>query len=299
MLLMDTSGSIGWGHMPDEVEDVLGVATTVERPEAASATRARSATSCTTTRRRCTRCPSSPTALRSPRRASPPPATTPTTPARPRSSTCRRASRPTTTNPVAAPSAGTLKVEGRTTNVPQAAYYWVHTGGSAITSYASPTCADTDTGGRRHASPPATAAPGRQAGRARRRAPGATDERLNFAIWYTYYRTRLHLIKSAASLAFTPLTDSFRVGFITMNPKDTPTSRGDQSRQVPADRRLRLDPARPVVRQAVLADAGRLVAGARRPGARGPPLRGQAGRHQHRHDRAIRCSTRASRTSPS
>ena len=47
------------------------------------------------------------------------------------------------------------------------------------------------------------------------------DERANFATWYSYYRTRILLIKRAASLAFTPLTDSFRVGFITVRPKTT------------------------------------------------------------------------------
>ncbi len=52
---------------------------------------------------------------------------------------------------------------------------------------------------------------------------GGTDETQNFAIWYSFYRTRILLIKSAASLAFTPLTDSFRVGFITVKPKDNPT----------------------------------------------------------------------------
>ena len=44
-------------------------------------------------------------------------------------------------------------------------------------------------------------------------------QQTNFAIWYTYYRVRIAMIKSAASLAFTPLTDSFRVGLITVNPK--------------------------------------------------------------------------------
>lgn len=48
--------------------------------------------------------------------------------------------------------------------------------------------------------------------------PGGTDERQNFAIWYTYYRTRISMIKSAVSLAFLPLTDNFRVGFITVRP---------------------------------------------------------------------------------
>ena len=41
----------------------------------------------------------------------------------------------------------------------------------------------------------------------------------NFAIWYSYYRTRISLIKSAASLAFSPLNDTKRIGFITMQPK--------------------------------------------------------------------------------
>ena len=54
--------------------------------------------------------------------------------------------------------------------------------------------------------------------------PLGADERSNFAVWYSYYRTRMSLTKSAASLAFTPLTDSFRVGFITVKPKDTPSS---------------------------------------------------------------------------
>lgn len=42
---------------------------------------------------------------------------------------------------------------------------------------------------------------------------------LRFAIWYTYYRTRLNLTKSAVSLAFTPLSDAYRVGFITTLPQ--------------------------------------------------------------------------------
>ena len=53
--------------------------------------------------------------------------------------------------------------------------------------------------------------------------PAASDERQNFAIWYSFYRTRMGLIKSAASLAFNPLNDSYRVGFITVEPKTNPT----------------------------------------------------------------------------
>ena len=54
--------------------------------------------------------------------------------------------------------------------------------------------------------------------------PVTVAERQNFAVWYSFYRTRISLIKSAASLAFSPLNDTKRVGFITVEPKDTPNS---------------------------------------------------------------------------
>lgn len=48
--------------------------------------------------------------------------------------------------------------------------------------------------------------------------PAGVDERQNFAIWYTYYRTRMAMVKSSISTAFSPLTEKFRIGFISMNP---------------------------------------------------------------------------------
>jgi Tfp pilus tip-associated adhesin PilY1 len=48
--------------------------------------------------------------------------------------------------------------------------------------------------------------------------PSATDERQNFANWYSYYRYRLNMMKSAAGRVFVNLSDSYRVGFITINP---------------------------------------------------------------------------------
>jgi type IV pilus assembly protein PilY1 len=48
--------------------------------------------------------------------------------------------------------------------------------------------------------------------------PGATDERQNFANWYSYYSYRLNMMKSAAGRVFVNLGDSYRVGFITINP---------------------------------------------------------------------------------
>lgn len=48
--------------------------------------------------------------------------------------------------------------------------------------------------------------------------PGGTDERTNFANWYSYYRTRINMMKAAASRAFVQLGSQYRVGFITINP---------------------------------------------------------------------------------
>lgn len=48
--------------------------------------------------------------------------------------------------------------------------------------------------------------------------PGNTDERQNFANWYSYYRTRLLMMKSATGRAFVSIGAGYRVGFITINP---------------------------------------------------------------------------------
>jgi Tfp pilus tip-associated adhesin PilY1 len=57
---------------------------------------------------------------------------------------------------------------------------------------------------------------------------GNVDERANFAIWYTYYRTRINLAKSSIGLAFESLSNTYRVGFLTVNPtldsSNNPTS---------------------------------------------------------------------------
>jgi len=48
--------------------------------------------------------------------------------------------------------------------------------------------------------------------------PGSTDERQNFANWYSYYRTRMLMMKSATGRAFVSIGAGYRVGFITVNP---------------------------------------------------------------------------------
>ncbi|MBX3662622.1 MAG: hypothetical protein KF804_09245 [Burkholderiales bacterium] len=54
--------------------------------------------------------------------------------------------------------------------------------------------------------------------------PGNTDERQNFANWYSYYRTRMLLMKSATGRAFVSINEGYRVGFITINPNNPVTS---------------------------------------------------------------------------
>lgn len=44
------------------------------------------------------------------------------------------------------------------------------------------------------------------------------EEMTNFANWYAYYRTRMQMMKTAAGNAFNVIDDSFRVGFVTINP---------------------------------------------------------------------------------
>lgn len=43
------------------------------------------------------------------------------------------------------------------------------------------------------------------------------EEMTNFANWYSYYRTRMQMMKTSTSRAFRPIDSRFRVGFITIN----------------------------------------------------------------------------------
>ncbi|MGZ8259043.1 MAG: hypothetical protein ACXWUL_00660, partial [Caldimonas sp.] len=112
--------------------------------------------------------------------------------------------------------AATLEFPPPFPDTPQPAYYYVYTGTQTLT-YAGAPCTDFDTGANR----PATGG----GNWTKVVVNGLTAaEQQNFAIWYSYYRTRLSLIKSAASLAFAPLNDTKRIGFITVQPKATPAS---------------------------------------------------------------------------
>lgn len=52
--------------------------------------------------------------------------------------------------------------------------------------------------------------------------PGSTDERTNFANWYSFYRTRMLMMKTASGQAFNTLNNHFRVGFMSINNNDSP-----------------------------------------------------------------------------
>ncbi len=52
--------------------------------------------------------------------------------------------------------------------------------------------------------------------------PGGADERTNFANWYSYYRTRMQMMKTSSGLAFKTLDDHFRVGFLSINNNASP-----------------------------------------------------------------------------
>lgn len=53
--------------------------------------------------------------------------------------------------------------------------------------------------------------------------PGATDERANFANWYSYYRTRMLMMKTATGLAFQDVGDKYRVGYMSINDNVNPS----------------------------------------------------------------------------
>lgn len=59
-----------------------------------------------------------------------------------------------------------------------------------------------------------------------RTAISSDTQKQNFAIWYSYYRTRINMAKSSVSLAFSTLNDNFRIGFLTVaNPGAGPHSK--------------------------------------------------------------------------
>jgi hypothetical protein len=115
--------------------------------------------------------------------------------------------------------ANTLEVVSPYPDTPQAAYYFVYSGPQTLTFPNAP-CTDPDL-----STPSVGGTFGATGGGTWTKVivntlPAADQE--NFAVWYSYYRTRLSMIKSAASLTFATLNETKRVGFITVEPKNNP-----------------------------------------------------------------------------
>lgn len=66
------------------------------------------------------------------------------------------------------------------------------------------------------------------------------DERQNFANWYSYYRSRIQMMKSSAGRALAPLTDSYRVGFITIHPGTVNDAGGANGSSVSSSKFLKI-----------------------------------------------------------
>ncbi len=213
MLLMDTSGSMGWGHMPDEVETQVGIGSIGYKAAQCNVLFYNSTQSYAV-----------------PKNADGTLFPTP-------SFSSARYDAFDTTNLTTVDLSSAFKAYDdntlRTTgynDTAQPAYYYTKSGGTVpITGYTSTPCTDADpyaavVPASLSPAPPATTVtfPSSDGGTWTRTLVGAGEQQ-NFAIWFTFYRTRILLVKSAASLAFTPLTDSFRVGFITVKPKDNKT----------------------------------------------------------------------------
>jgi Tfp pilus tip-associated adhesin PilY1 len=102
----------------------------------------------------------------------------------------------------------------------QAAYYYVYSGTETLTSTTLP-CTQIDLGTAGQSSEVNTDGGGKWKRVIVSSTSGITsrpDERQNFANWYVYYRTRMAMAKSSLGLAFAPITSRYRVGFVTANP---------------------------------------------------------------------------------
>jgi type IV pilus assembly protein PilY1 len=67
------------------------------------------------------------------------------------------------------------------------------------------------------------------------------DAEQNFANWFTYYRTRMLLMKTAGGRAFSALNDTYRVGFITICPNGSSCNNDDAVVPVTSNYYLKID----------------------------------------------------------
>jgi Tfp pilus tip-associated adhesin PilY1 len=204
MLLMDNSGSMGRTHMPDEVESVTGVTSVGYKAAQCNALYYNPATN-----------------YKLPRDASNNPFAAVSFNNAPYAGfgayylVPDTSTRDLRTQFIAYENA-TLDVPTPFPDTPGPGYYYVYTGPEPL-GYTAAACKQLDTG----VSAPT---PGGGLWTRYNVATQSLAEQTNFAIWYSFYRTRLALTKSAASFAFAPINDTRRVGYISVEPKDTPVS---------------------------------------------------------------------------
>jgi len=222
MLLMDTSGSMGWGHMPDEVESVTGITSIGYKSAQCNVLYYNPKLKYELPKKPDLSLFPQPSFINAPY-AGYVAYYVSTVPKELSTVNLQTSFQAYDYDPGASPPAtarGTLRTAGFN-DIPQQAYYYVHSSAAPI-KYDSAPCLQNDAGVP-NTSGSFVAAGGGTWTRVLVSATSGTagsDERNNFATWYSYYRTRIGLIKSAASLAFTPLSNNYRVGLITVNPKD-------------------------------------------------------------------------------
>ena len=155
-------------------------------------------------------------------------------------------------------------------NVPEPAYYFVFTGNNSASlgdGSSSDPCLDREPSTRW-----TKVIVGSRSG------PGSTDERINFANWFSYHRTRILTIKTALGRAFRDLNEQFRVGFSTIGDSgvaDTPgflkidDFTAEQKTKF-YNKLYAINPASSTPLRAALSKAGRLYAGKLLTGADDP-----------------------------
>ncbi len=99
---------------------------------------------------------------------------------------------------------------------------------------------------------------------------GGSDERQNFANWFSYHRTRILTMKTATGLAFRDMGDQYRVGFTTIGYSGTDSANpgflkldefSRDHRQNFYDKLYAIHPVASTPLRAALSKAGRLYAG--------------------------------------
>ena len=214
MLLMDNSGSMGRTHMPDEVETVTGVKSVGYKSPQCNALYYNPAGSYLLPKRYDGSFFPTPTFNAAPYAGFGAFFTTPDTSvvdlATQFSPYEYTSGRQTVYGPLSAPAAPAPSAGFAAPSIGPA-FYYVYSGPEPLKYDAAP-CNQLDTG----------VSAGTSGGGFWTLVDVSTRslaEQTHFALWYSFYRTRLGLTKSAASLAFSPLDASKRVGFITVEPK--------------------------------------------------------------------------------